>query len=197
MLWTQRLYICIFCIRNGGYLMNKTNNPIALQSKESIRKALIKAMHEFPYDEITIKHILIEAGVTRRTFYRNFDNKDDVLHSCLDEISVAFISVFQDSENSGNPQYLCDSFMKIMEEYKDILHVLTTHGMESLLFYKVDSRVLNYNALLPDNTSKTSFSVNEYKQIYRIGGTLNVLFSWLFYGQHEPLYQIIESITVK
>ena len=78
----------------GGYLMNKTNNPIALQSKESIRKALIKAMQDSPYEEITIKHILIEAGVTRRTFYRNFDNKDDVLNSYLDEITSAFISVF-------------------------------------------------------------------------------------------------------
>lgn len=178
--------------------MNKTNNPIALQSKESIRKALIKAMQDSPYEEITIKHILIEAGVTRRTFYRNFDNKDDVLNSYLDEIASAFISVFLDRDNFTTPKNLCDSFMKIITEYKEVLYVLTSHGMESLLFYKVDSQVLNNHTLFPNtNSEKTPFSVEEYKQIYKIGGTLNVLFSWVFHGQNEPLYQIIESIIMK
>ena len=178
--------------------MNKTTNPIALQSKEAIRKALIKAMHALPYEEITIKHILIEAGITRRTFYRNFDNKDDVLNSYLDEISSAFISVFLDYANSSDPQHLCDSFTEVISEYKDILYVLTSHGMESLLFYKIDSQILNYNVLLPNNShsKESTFSVEEYKQIYKIGGILNVLFSWAFHGQNEPLYQIIESLTM-
>lgn len=175
--------------------MNNTSNPIAMQSKEAIRKALIKAMNETPYEEITIKQLLAEAGVTRRTFYRNFDNKEDVLYNCLDDIASAFITLFSNPKYFSSPKHLCDAFTEIIEDYKDILYVLTTNGMESLLFYRVDSQVLSNSALISeDKSAATKSSIENYRQIYRIGGTLNVLFAWVFGGQNEPLYQIIESL---
>ena len=66
--------------------MNPTQNPIALRSKKIIAEVLLRLMTQYPYAEITVKHILLEAGISRKTFYRNFSSKDDVLDAYIEAI---------------------------------------------------------------------------------------------------------------
>ena len=55
------------------------NKPQALLSKNMILEALLILMEEKQYEKITIMDITTQAQLSRRTFYRNFDTKDDVL----------------------------------------------------------------------------------------------------------------------
>ena len=59
--------------------MNNTNGLIAERSKEAIALALLKVMKIYDYKEITVTQITQEAGVSRKTFYRHFSDKDEVL----------------------------------------------------------------------------------------------------------------------
>ena len=61
--------------------MNESKNPSAVFSKSQIQSALFDLMDRIPYEKITVKEILYESKVARKTFYRNFDSKDDVLDS--------------------------------------------------------------------------------------------------------------------
>ena len=63
--------------------MNDSKNPSAIRSKALITQSLLKLMHELPYEEITVKRIILEADLVRKTFYRNFKSKDDVLDSII------------------------------------------------------------------------------------------------------------------
>ena len=54
-------------------------NPAALRSQELICRGLCSLMAELPFEEITITRICQEAGVGRKTFYRNYERKEDVL----------------------------------------------------------------------------------------------------------------------
>ena len=60
-----------------------SNNPSAIRSQKEITDALLVLMQDHPYNEITIKQILLESKLARKTFYRNFESKDDVLFSLL------------------------------------------------------------------------------------------------------------------
>lgn len=59
-------------------------NPAAIQSQELICKALYTLMEELPFSEITVTRICQEAGVGRKTFYRNFERKEDVVELMID-----------------------------------------------------------------------------------------------------------------
>ncbi len=59
--------------------MNRTNGKIAEQSKEKISKALLTIMGQYDFKEITITQISQEAKLSRKTFYRLFTGKEDVL----------------------------------------------------------------------------------------------------------------------
>lgn len=56
------------------------------KSKEYITDALFQLLDKKNYNEITITDISEKAGVTRITFYRNFENKDDIVKQALNEI---------------------------------------------------------------------------------------------------------------
>ena len=59
--------------------MNTTNGKIAEQSKKKIADALLAVMRQYDYKEITITQLAQEAKLSRKTFYRLFGDKDDVL----------------------------------------------------------------------------------------------------------------------
>ncbi|MCR5214260.1 MAG: TetR/AcrR family transcriptional regulator, partial [Eubacterium sp.] len=63
--------------------MNKSTNPSSVRSKKEITDALLKLMQNHPYSEISVKQIVMETPLERKTFYNNFSSKDDVLDSII------------------------------------------------------------------------------------------------------------------
>ena len=63
--------------------MNQSQNPSSIRSRKEITDALLKLMHEHPYQDISVKQIILETNLARRTFYRNYESKDDVLDSVI------------------------------------------------------------------------------------------------------------------
>ncbi|MBZ9693497.1 TetR/AcrR family transcriptional regulator [Clostridium sp. M14] len=61
--------------------MKQKPNRIAEQSKKWLIEALFDLMEEKPYSTITVKEISDKAQLSRRTFYRNFKVKEDLLCS--------------------------------------------------------------------------------------------------------------------
>ena len=59
--------------------MKKSQNPSAVRSRQEISTALLKLMQEYLYAEISVKQIIMETSLARKTFYLNFSSKDDVL----------------------------------------------------------------------------------------------------------------------
>ncbi|WP_312113458.1 TetR/AcrR family transcriptional regulator [Brevibacillus reuszeri] len=63
--------------------MQHTLAPRSLQSREWIILALIQLMEKKAYSLISITEITRKAGLARQTFYRNYQDKDDVLFEYL------------------------------------------------------------------------------------------------------------------
>jgi AcrR family transcriptional regulator len=55
------------------------------ETREALGDALVKLMHETPFEEITVQHILDGAGVGRSTFYTHFSDKNDLFLSDVEE----------------------------------------------------------------------------------------------------------------
>ena len=70
------------------YILQK--NPAAIRSQEMICKAVCKLMAELSFEEITVTRICQEALVGRKTFYRNFERKEDVVELMIDHIRAEY-----------------------------------------------------------------------------------------------------------
>lgn len=80
--------------------MNKTNHKIAEQSKKSLTDALLKVMEQYDFKEITVTQISQEAKLSRKTFYRLFKNKEEILDQFLINIMNEFSQKIKDEEIS-------------------------------------------------------------------------------------------------
>lgn len=59
---------------------NITLNKVVI---ESIELALIQLMTKKPFSQISISEIVKAAGVSRSSFYRNFESKEQILTSYI------------------------------------------------------------------------------------------------------------------
>ena len=58
----------------------------SLERQNRIGKALEEMMMEQDYEDIFVSDLCTRAGISRRSFYRYFNGKDDVLRSLLEDI---------------------------------------------------------------------------------------------------------------
>jgi AcrR family transcriptional regulator len=56
-----------------------------IRTRDRLGDALIELMHETPFEEITVQHVLDRARVSRSTFYSHYTNKNDLLFADVDD----------------------------------------------------------------------------------------------------------------
>ena len=56
---------------------NKESNQL---TRECLQLSLMHLMSDQPYEKITVSEIVRRAGVSRMAFYRNYTDKEDILH---------------------------------------------------------------------------------------------------------------------
>lgn len=61
-------------------------------SKTCLSQSLIELLRDKEYDEISIQDIVDKAGFSRNTYYRNFNNIDEILDYYLDSYVDKFIA---------------------------------------------------------------------------------------------------------
>lgn len=81
---TSARYVTCWHRKGMETQVNTTNGKIAQQSKEKLVKALLNIMEQYDYREITITQIAQEAELSRKTFYRLFKGKRELLHFFFD-----------------------------------------------------------------------------------------------------------------
>jgi AcrR family transcriptional regulator len=62
----------------------KTDRRV-LNTRNALGDALVALMHEKPFDEITVQHVLDRAKVGRSTFYTHFVGKEDLFLSDVED----------------------------------------------------------------------------------------------------------------
>ena len=84
--------------------MNTINNERAMKkSKAQICSALMKLLQTKPYRRITVSQVCDSAGVSRPTFYKNFESMDSVVRFRLLQLKKKYD---HDHPNSG---HICDN----------------------------------------------------------------------------------------
>lgn len=66
-------------------MSNNSNDRRVLRTRSALHEALVRLIHEKPYDSISVGDIAARANVGRTTFYMHFAGKDELLASALED----------------------------------------------------------------------------------------------------------------
>lgn len=64
----------------------KQKNKTAIQSQHMIADALFRLLKRKPFQQISVTELCQEAAIGRKTFYRNFEKREDVIDFQLDRM---------------------------------------------------------------------------------------------------------------
>ena len=162
--------------------MNSTTNPSAIRSRNEITKALIKLMGKYPYNEITVTQIVMETDLVRKTFYRNFNSKDDVLDSIINSAIIEYTDALIESDE--DPLTVIFTFC---DKNKKLLKLLHKNNMLYLLLLKL-------NETLPKISGTTDKEKPDYLIAFNIGAVWNVIFKWVDRGMTDSPEKIRTNI---
>lgn len=178
--------------------MNPSKNPSALRSKSEITNSLLHLMEQYPYSEISVKQIVAEAGIVRKTFYRNFSDKSDVLDAYLNGIMYEYVSVVQQIKDCRLPNVL-NVIFRFCAMHKDLLLLLHKNHLLHLLLDKWNTFIPDVHDRIIDKDSaffKTCQDLRmEYILAFNIGAVWNMIVMWIEHDMKESPEEIKETIV--
>lgn len=98
---------------------------------------LYEAMKRQPYAEITVSDLCAQAGVSRKSFYRYFGNKDGCLCALID-LTLLEMNRYPIDEQDGSllPQAL-RGFLSFWRENTDLLKILIDNHLMNVLIQRL------------------------------------------------------------
>lgn len=155
-----------------------------------ITEALLLLLKKKEYKDISITEICKKAGVTRMSFYRNFESKEDIL---LKKVQTVTDSFLKESGISYKRDTVSNYFVKLfthMQQQKDLCTALNKAGLIHMIKNEFDRVFLNAYKYVYD----------EYKSLFLSGGIYNVFLFWFINDckdNPEVLAQRLDDILKK
>jgi AcrR family transcriptional regulator len=90
-------------------------------AEDRLRRAAIDLFAEFGYVEVTVTQIAERAGLTRRTFFRYFPDKREVLFPRSDELATAVLSALGQVPAAADASVLARTVLQVFAEAGEVI----------------------------------------------------------------------------
>lgn len=167
----------------GRFMYFKQKNKTALQSQHMIADALFSLMKRKSFHQISITEICEEAAIGRKTFYRNFETKEDVIDFKLDLL----LDEYRKSLISMSYRQNLHHHFEFIKKNAGYFTTLYQNGISSFANEK-------FSALLPETMPVWSENPieQEYRSAYIISGIEAIQRVWISRGCIESIDDVVD-----
>lgn len=157
--------------------------------REYLFLALLRLMEQKPFDKITITDIAKTAGVSRMSYYRLFQSKEDILNQYSDEVFAELLVEIRSAETLTVYEFLLLIFQMGKREEK-LLRAL----FSAKLYEQVAHHLVEYGLCL----SEQVFGLDrqdvwtDYRVYRQAGMVFLVLLRWMERGMQETPEEMAE-----
>lgn len=160
---------------------NGRKNQANMIAKDCIVEALIKLLEEKSLSAITISELTEKAGVSRMTYYRNYDKKEDIFKTYLDDVMEFYHDDVKNLMLQGNYDDMdnmihCFCYMK---EHRHFLDSLFKSGFGHLLLKTICNYVIK-TWYKPENGKALYYKLHAFS-----GALYNLYIAWSMDGMEE------------
>ncbi len=161
-------------------MYNPSLHPQVRYSLEAMTKGLFFFLQSSPLEKITVSQICAQAGLTRRTFYRNCEKKEDLILYACDRLIEEQLSEVDFSSRDAEALYC--HFFAFWEAHRQFLSAIFQYG-----FFKqfVDRYVglcsERMHFPLQDSASEESRDTRLFRYFsdsFLLGGLSRMLYAW-------------------
>lgn len=173
------------------------NDQRSIRSSAMIYEGLATLMREKDFSAITVKDLVEAAQVGRTTFYRNFDEIEDVLRMRCDQVFEGLVSYLQDylqKHTHESRTTLLKPVLRYFYLHSEIIELL-------MLAKRIEIVQESFRRLMEPFKSafRTFFGVEEdyveYIFAIRIGAIMNILIHWIDTGKQQAPDELADNLS--
>ena len=154
----------------------KRENPLAIRSKNALAQSLLAIMLEKKFDAILISEITDRAGLSRQTFYTNFEKKEDIVKYILAGLfGRCRARLVESADNPGN--ILIDYFI-FWDKNKDFVSLLFEQGLQTI-FLECNSDFFVHRCSFLDDVITGEDWQKPYIKSAAAGITYELMWQWI------------------
>lgn len=163
----------------------KKVNPIAEQSRKWLAESLFDLMKKQRYSDITITAISENAQLARRTFYRNFSSREEIIIYACTQICEEYIR-YLDRDIEYSIRHIIEVYFTFWQEHIDLLELLTGNNLLCHLI-EVSNRYwpMIFERFRKHWGEECSDKELEYCLLFNMGGLWNILIKWIYSSERE------------
>ncbi len=171
--------------------MERSTHTLAVKSQNWFVEALFQLIQQKTFEEITISELCKQANLDRRTFYRNFKDKNDVLLFYFFTLEDEYLAVLKRIQER--------TFYTLAKVYFEFwachLEFLKTAQSDPSLFAML---IQMLNSFMPSVYAQASGRISkelQYNISFVTGGFHNVLIHWISSGFQESPEKMAAAIS--
>jgi len=110
----------------------------------SIEEALATLISKKNFSEITVSELVKKAGIARSTFYRNYDNKEDIIRFSIQRTLREFDEQF--SPKTVDERYEAKYILEVWEyiiKYNNQIRLINKAGLANIYLDEFNHHLLN------------------------------------------------------
>jgi AcrR family transcriptional regulator len=162
-------------------------HPSTYLYKDLISDALIALLYTKNIDFITITELCEKAQVSRRTFYRHFKDKNDVVDFYITKI-MENLALELKEHSKQNKRSLVIAFFSFFEPYTKLFTVLNKNGLGDIVF---TSYIKCVTTLTFSEASSPDFP---YNMAFMLGGLWSLLTFWIMNGCQKTPAELTDMV---
>lgn len=166
-------------------------NQANILARECMVAALMELLKEKPLSAITISELTQRAGVSRMTYYRNYQTKEDIFSFYLDDVLEQYR---EDSSNMPRTSTYFDidnmvHYFSYLKKYEGFLESVFSSGLEHIFLQAITRYIM-------ETWQKPGDSIEDYYTLQAFAGSLYTLYiSWYKGGSKESPRTMAEILN--
>ena len=168
----------------------------AIRSAEMLYDGLSKLMREMPFSAIKVKELVETANVGRTTFYRNFDEIEDILRLRCDQVFdglIEYLIEYTLKHGNETPVILLKPLLRYFYLHSEIIELLMTANRLDI------AQSSFHKAIEPFKTQASTLlglenEYIDYAATIRLGLATNILVHWIETGKKQAPDELADKL---
>ena len=178
--------------------MKKRISQTNIQVKQDMYKALLRLMGDKAFSSISVSDITSEAGVSRMSFYRNYNAIEDILTEHLAEVVEEYkAKEAQEHDTEGRKVFYEKKYMlrcfRFFYLHREFIDALITAGMGDLFLAKITEHLVQKWVDIEKETREETLRISAFA-----GAIYNMYRDWSkgnFLEHPEDVAAILYRLT--
>jgi Transcriptional regulator len=170
--------------------MQNIVNPSVTRSKNLLTGALLRLMQKKPYSDITVSELIGTAELARKTYYRHFKSKDEILLNYIETLFEQYFSALS-AEPVFTEKTTVRLFFEFLKTHIDFFILLLDNHLELFVLDVYEK----YLYIIDKDYQHSGLENNEYYYFavaFSAGGFWRIACHWARNGAKESPQEIAE-----